>query len=217
MSDLVSDDLLYMAVERYVDHLISKKQRSLVALYVTFLNRGRRIAKYAQLLLTVRTSTPTALLPHQLHLPSGQSMEAAEVLEQASNFFPLDMMQIIQKVVDVMAETKQQQDEEVLEAVTEEAQTTMQTTVGLSTPGWGSRVSDGTGTPRETDTYTSLRGRVATPRMRRPNFRRVGTPGAAAGVLLLLLLCVCMCMCMCVCVYVYVCVCVCSSIPSLYL
>lgn len=90
LSELVSHEVLYLAVEKYIDMLIEKKQRSLVAVYAAYLNRPRRIYKYAQLLRSMQSSGQ-----------AGQNAaDAAEVLQLANAFFPADVMDITRTVVE---------------------------------------------------------------------------------------------------------------------
>ena len=88
LSDLLSLETMYLAVERYIDLLIENKQRSLVAAYAAYLSRPRRIHKYAQLLRTMQSSSATV------------GTDAAEVLQLANTFFPADVMDITRTVVE---------------------------------------------------------------------------------------------------------------------
>jgi hypothetical protein len=93
LSQLLSQDTLHVSVEKYIDLLIENKQRSLVAAYAALLNRPRRIAKYAQLLQSMQTSTSVGGA-------AGQSADATEVLQLANLFFPADVMEITRTVVE---------------------------------------------------------------------------------------------------------------------
>lgn len=94
LSELVSLENLYLAVEKYIDLLIEKKQRSLVAVYAAYLNRPRRIHKYAQLLRSMQSSSGGGSSAQQ------GTADAAEVLQLANTFFPADVMDITRTVVE---------------------------------------------------------------------------------------------------------------------
>ena len=127
LKDIIPDDAMYLAVEMYVQHLIRSKQRSLVALYAAYLNRPRRIQSYALLLQSLQTSSlshhqhhqeqlgldhdiedrnsrQVSLIQQQSHAASGQSAEAAEMLQLAQAFFPADVLDITRFVVESTAD-----------------------------------------------------------------------------------------------------------------
>ncbi len=106
LPELVSLETMYLAIEKYIDLLIAKKQRSLVAAYAAYLNRPRRIHKYAQLLRSMQTSAPSGVTSQVARdgTTSGQNADAAEVLQLANVFFPADVMDITRSVVEAAAQ-----------------------------------------------------------------------------------------------------------------
>jgi len=96
--EVISDDTLFLAVEAYVDHLIEDDQPLLVATYVTFLSRSRRIAKYAQLLRVLQQpSTSASSYRSQRTTEDGQ---VPAVLRLAKMLFPDDVIAITRAVVE---------------------------------------------------------------------------------------------------------------------
>lgn len=84
---LVPDSILFSSLECYIDHLILKKQRSLVAIYAYNLNRPRRIKKYAELLQSIPIN-------------SAHAAEADEIIALAHKYFPNDVIEITKTVVE---------------------------------------------------------------------------------------------------------------------
>jgi hypothetical protein len=92
LKDLVSDSILFSSLECYIDHLIFKKQRSLVAVYAYNLSRPRRIKKYAELLQSIPINV-------------AHSTEADEIIALAHKYFPNDVIEITKTVVEYAKDT----------------------------------------------------------------------------------------------------------------
>lgn len=102
LKDLVSDELLFLAIETYVDHLIRTDQPLLVASYVTFLSRSRRISKYAQLLQSLQSPQKRRLSRRgQVAALSGiEEGQAPAVLRLANTLFADDVIDITRTVAE---------------------------------------------------------------------------------------------------------------------
>ena len=99
--DLVSDDIFYLAVEAYVDHLIQSNQPHLVASYVTYLSRGRRISKYAQLLRSLQSQQQMKSSRFGTNSKSDEDeSQVPVVLRLASTLFEEDVIDITRAVAE---------------------------------------------------------------------------------------------------------------------
>jgi len=101
----VTDEVMYAAIEAYIDHLIQQKQHSLIAAYAVYLSRSRRIVKYAQLLQSMQASATNDAASKHLQLASfDQSTDALEVLQLAKTYFPAEVIEITRAVAERVGE-----------------------------------------------------------------------------------------------------------------
>lgn len=99
----VTDEVMYAAIEAYIDYLIQQKQHSLIAAYAVYLSRSRRIVKYAQLLQSMQASaTNDAASRHHLQSTDAQQLE---VLQLAKIYFPEEVIEITRTVAERLGET----------------------------------------------------------------------------------------------------------------
>lgn len=99
MSDLVTETSLHLAVESYVNNLIRNKQRSVVAPYLCFLTKQRRIAKYVELLHSLQFGSLTS--SSSSSVSTIDSDEAILLFELANSYFPCDLNEIISAVIEI--------------------------------------------------------------------------------------------------------------------
>ena len=100
LSQLVSDEVLFLAVEAYVDHLIESDQPNLIASYVTFLSRARRISKYAQLLRYLQSQQKKQRNGPSVKLDDTEDGPIPKVLLLANVLFKEDVIEITRAVAE---------------------------------------------------------------------------------------------------------------------
>lgn len=111
LRDIAPNKVLHSVVEAYIEHLIHRRQYSLVALYASFLSRPRRVAKYASMM---RQISPVAaqgqtmedsIKPYDSYTADqsrvDDSATASEVLQLAQKFFQREeVLEIAKEVVE---------------------------------------------------------------------------------------------------------------------
>jgi hypothetical protein len=100
LSQLVSDEVLFLAVEAYVDHLIENDQPHLVAPYVTYLSRARRIIKYSQLLRNLQSQQKKQHNGSNVKLDDTAHGPIPTVLRLANVLFEEDVIEITRAVAE---------------------------------------------------------------------------------------------------------------------
>ena len=101
LSQLVSDEVLFLVVEAYVDHLIQNDQPHLIASYVTYLSRARRISKYAQLLRNLQSQQRKQRNGQEAKLDDTEDAKIPKVLSLAKMLFEEDVIEITRVVAEM--------------------------------------------------------------------------------------------------------------------
>jgi hypothetical protein len=103
VSDIVSGNgarCLHTITQRYIDVLIQRQRRGLVALYCVFLPREQRISTYVSLMQSLSASTRRIGAGGATVLSEAPNVEATEVMASAGVYFRADLPDITRAVVD---------------------------------------------------------------------------------------------------------------------